>query len=192
MKLSAVPDTHRFVGSGNVRRAIIFVVDVSTVITIRSIIPAMTDPDLMRRAGAKLKGIRLRLGLSIREVARRSLKLGAERLNPDYSLSKASIGDIENGRFVPGTFKIVTLCEIYKLTISEVHAFYGIEPGDITKERPLFALPKTHLIIPTEERSESACSPVWWIFGETCRQPDCGISTYDGACMAILARKTKP
>lgn len=115
----------------------------------------MTDLDVMRRAGEKLKRIRVRLGLSIREVERRSLKLAVERQNPDYSLSRASIGDIEKGRFVPGTFKIATLCEVYKLTIADIHAFYGIQPGDITKERPLFAPPKTHLITPPDESSES-------------------------------------
>jgi transcriptional regulator with XRE-family HTH domain len=116
----------------------------------------MTDFDVMQRAGAKLKKIRVRLGLSIREVERRSLQLAAERQNPDYSLSRASIGDIEKGRFVPGTFKIVTLCEVYKVTIAEIHAFYGIQPGDITKERPLFAPPKTHLMTSTEELSDGA------------------------------------
>jgi transcriptional regulator with XRE-family HTH domain len=111
----------------------------------------MTERDVLRRAGAKLKRIRERLGLSVREVARRSQLVIAERQNRDFSLSRAWITDVEKGRFVPGTFKIVSLGVIYQMTIAEIHALYGIQPGDITKERPLFRPPKTHLLTPAEE-----------------------------------------
>jgi transcriptional regulator with XRE-family HTH domain len=113
--------------------------------------PAMTERDVLRRAGANLKKIRERLGLSVREVARRGQLVVAERQNRDFSLSRAWINDIEKGRFAPGIFKIVSLSVIYQMTIAEVHALYGIKPGDITKERPLFSLPKTHLLTPPEE-----------------------------------------
>src|SRR5580700_2572401 len=111
----------------------------------------MTERDVLRRAGAKLKRIRERLGLSVREVARRSQLVIAERQNRDFSLSRGWITDVEKGRFVPGTFKIVSLGVIYQMTIAEIHAHYGIQPGDITKERPLFRLPKTHLLTSPEE-----------------------------------------
>jgi transcriptional regulator with XRE-family HTH domain len=111
----------------------------------------MTDPDVLLRAGAKLKRIRMRLGLSVREVERRSMKLVAERQNRDFVLSRAWITDVEKGRFAPGTFKIVSLSLIYQLTIAEIHAFFGIKPGDITKERSIFSPPKTHLLTPSDE-----------------------------------------
>jgi hypothetical protein len=111
----------------------------------------MTRPEVILQAGAKLGRIRVRLGLSVREVERRSLQLVAERENRDFFLSRATVTDIEKGRYVPGTFKTVSLSVIYQLTITEIHAFYGIEPGDIAKERALFGPPKTHLLIPPEE-----------------------------------------
>jgi transcriptional regulator with XRE-family HTH domain len=113
----------------------------------------MTERDVLRRAGANLKTIRERLGLSVREVARRGELVVAERQNRDFSLSRAWINDIEKGRFAPGIFKIVSLSVIYRMTIAEVHALYGIKPGDITQERPLFGPPKTHLLTPLEEPS---------------------------------------
>jgi transcriptional regulator with XRE-family HTH domain len=111
----------------------------------------MTDPDTIRRAGAKLKSIRLRLGLSLREVGRLSLKLVEERRNREFLLSRAWLTDIEKGRFVPGTFKIASLSTIYQLSIAEIHRLYGFEPGDIVKQRPLFRPPKTHLLVSLEE-----------------------------------------
>jgi transcriptional regulator with XRE-family HTH domain len=111
----------------------------------------MTRPEVILRAGVKLKTIRVRLGLSVRELERRSLKLVEERQNRDFFLSRAWITDIEKGRFIPGIFKIVSLSVLYQLTIAEIHALYGIEPGDIAKEGALFGPPKTHLLIPPDD-----------------------------------------
>jgi transcriptional regulator with XRE-family HTH domain len=119
----------------------------------------MTDPDVLRRAGAKLKRIRVRLGLSVRDVERRSLLLVAERQNRDFSLSRAWITDIEKGRFAPGIFKTVSLSLIYQLTIAEIHALFGIQPGDITKERAIFLPPKTHLLTPPDESLADKATP---------------------------------
>ena len=119
----------------------------------------MSDAEVLRLAGARLKKIRVRLGLSLRAVERRSTQLAAERQNPDYSLSKAWIVDVEKGRFLPGSFKTATLAVIYQLEIAEIQKWYGIEPDEITKERPLFRPPKTHLLTLPEESTESAASP---------------------------------
>jgi transcriptional regulator with XRE-family HTH domain len=115
----------------------------------------MANPEVIRRAGAKLRTIRLRLGLSLREMERRSLTIVADRQNREFNLSKAWITDIEKGRFVPGSFKVVSLAEIYGLTIAEIHGFYGIQPGDITQEPPMFRPPKTQLLPRTDESLRS-------------------------------------
>ncbi len=119
----------------------------------------MADAEVLQRAGARLKRIRVRLGLSLRAVEHRSTELAAERQNPDYGLSKAWIVDVEKGRFLPGSFKTATLAALYQLEIAEIQKWYGIEPHEITKERPLFRPPKTHLLTPPEESAESAASP---------------------------------
>jgi transcriptional regulator with XRE-family HTH domain len=108
----------------------------------------MTDPNVLRQGGEKLKRVRLRLGLSAREVERLSLKLAAERQNGDYHISRTWIADVERGRFVPGTFKTVSVSVIYHLPIAQIHEFFGVKPGDIAKERGLFPAPKTHLVMP--------------------------------------------
>jgi len=114
----------------------------------------MTDPVTIRRAGETLKAMRVRLGLSLREVARRSLKLVAERGNREFGLSRAWLADIEKGMFVPGTYKIASLSTIYQLSIAEINRLYGFERGDIVTRRPLFRPPKTHLIESPEEQDD--------------------------------------
>jgi transcriptional regulator with XRE-family HTH domain len=121
----------------------------------------MTREELATRAGARLRKIRMRLGLSIREVERRSQQLVQERQNRDFFLSRAWITDIEKGRFIPGLFKIVGLSVVYQMSVAEIHALFGIAPGDIAKERALFGAPKTHLLFsPDESVSDTVAPPV--------------------------------
>lgn len=119
----------------------------------------MTNPEILQRGGARLKAVRTRLGLSLRAVEQRSLEFAAERQNPDYALSKAWIVDVEKGRFLPGSFKTAALAAIYKLEIAEIQKWYGLEPDEITKERPLFRPPKTHLLTSSDEPGEGVEIP---------------------------------
>jgi transcriptional regulator with XRE-family HTH domain len=114
----------------------------------------MAPDEMMARAGKKLRRIRERRGLSVREVQRRSDLLARERGNREYFLSRAWVMDIEAGRFLPGIFKTVSLSVLYDITVPEIHAIFGIKPGDIVKERALSGAPKTHLLLPPEEAEQ--------------------------------------
>lgn len=121
---------------------------------------AMTRPEPIVRAGAKLRAIRVRLGLSVRDVERLSIELANNRHNPYLSFSRTWITDVENGRFVPGSFKMASLAEIYGMDLVEIHKLYGVPPGaDITKERPVFRPAKTHLLSPGADPSEGETAP---------------------------------
>jgi transcriptional regulator with XRE-family HTH domain len=113
----------------------------------------MTRPKLNVRAGAKLRSIRLRLGLSARDVERLSVELAQERHNPYLSFSRTWITDVETGRFVPGSFKMASLAEIYGMELEEIHKLYNIS-RDITNERPAYRPPTTQLLTPRKEPSE--------------------------------------
>jgi transcriptional regulator with XRE-family HTH domain len=106
----------------------------------------MTRQELAARAGAKLRKIRLRMGFSIREVERRSQQLAQRRQSRDFFLSRGWIADIEDGKFIPGVFKMVSLSVLYGLSIEQVHGLFGIEAGVIAKERSLSRPPKTYLL----------------------------------------------
>jgi transcriptional regulator with XRE-family HTH domain len=121
---------------------------------------AMTRSEAIVRAGAKLRAIRVRLGLSVRDIEKLSIELAKNRHNPYLSFSRTWITDVENGRFVPGSFKMASLSEIYGMDLVEIHKLYGVPPGgDITKERPVFRPPKTHLLVPAEQPSEEGTAP---------------------------------
>lgn len=120
----------------------------------------------------------MRLGLSLREVERRSLKIVEGRANSEFNLSRGLLADIETGLYIPGSFKVVSLAEIYGLTIAQIEQYYGIQPEDISKERPVFRPPKTQLLTSPDEstrykegvkpatESESLATRLFDIWGE--------------------------
>jgi transcriptional regulator with XRE-family HTH domain len=119
----------------------------------------MTRPERNVRAGAKLRRIRVRLGLSARDVERLSMDLARQRKNPYLSFSRTWITDIETGRFVPGSFKMASLAEIYGMELADIHKLYNMSP-DITLEQPAFRPPTTQLFTPREElQSQSGDLP---------------------------------
>ncbi len=106
----------------------------------------MTVPEVRRRAGERLKAIRLRLGLSVREVQRRSRKISIAAGKPDLFVSRGLLADIEAGLYIPGAYKVVTLCQIYGLSFEQIHRMYGIDrPEADPRERPVFWPPNTQL-----------------------------------------------
>jgi hypothetical protein len=96
----------------------------------------------------------MRLGLSIRDVEGRSMELAEQRHNPYLSLSRTWITDVETGRFVPGSFKMACLAEIYGMELAEIHKLYNMS-RDITQERPAYRPPTTQLLTPKEGPSEA-------------------------------------
>jgi transcriptional regulator with XRE-family HTH domain len=114
----------------------------------------MARPEGIVRAGAKLRRIRVRLGLSARDVERLSMELAQQRHNPYLSFSRTWITDVETGRFVPGSFKMASLAEIYGMDLDEIHKLYNVS-RDITKERPAYRPPTTQLLTPRRDPSES-------------------------------------
>jgi transcriptional regulator with XRE-family HTH domain len=102
-------------------------------------------------AGEKLKGLRVRLGLSTREVAARSQQIADEKHNREYYLSHAWVTDIENGRFTPSIYKLFTLSAVYHCGFTELLSYFGLQVGDLSRYRMSLGVPKTHLLDVAED-----------------------------------------
>lgn len=105
-------------------------------------------PDSSRNpdAGRRLRKERERLGLSTREVERRSRSLAASKQNQEYYISHAWLSQIEQGELTPGIFKIYTLSTIYQYRYDQILAFFGIRIGDSGRDQIRQPLPLTHLV----------------------------------------------
>jgi transcriptional regulator with XRE-family HTH domain len=97
-------------------------------------------------AGEKLKELRLRLGLTTRDVEAKSLQIAEERHSREYYLSHAWVTDIENGKFTPSIYKFHTFGAIYNRRITELLSYFGLPLGDLSRYRMSIGVPKTHLL----------------------------------------------
>src|SRR6267143_1683219 len=94
----------------------------------------MEPGDFARSAGTRLKELRLRVGLTLRDVEARSLKLAEEKKSRDYF--------------------------IYRDSWTNVLGFFGLRVGDIGRDQALFGLPNTHLVQNDLPDSEKVVLPV--------------------------------
>jgi transcriptional regulator with XRE-family HTH domain len=114
----------------------------------RSMLASSPSPE----AGKRLKAARLRARLSIRDVERLSHEIASQESNPDCCISHSWLVQVENSEFVPGTFKLYTLCRLYKLKPEEILAFFGLGLRDTDGGYMSLNLPHTHLVGPIQER----------------------------------------
>jgi transcriptional regulator with XRE-family HTH domain len=96
--------------------------------------------------GGKLKELRNRLGLTIRDVQERSKEIAAEHGNLEYLISHAWLTGFENGDGVPSIFKFYTLSVIYGRPVRELAGYYNVPIGEIGRDHAKFSAPRTHLL----------------------------------------------
>jgi transcriptional regulator with XRE-family HTH domain len=105
-------------------------------------------------AGQKLRALRVRLGLSTRDVQRKSEQIATEKKNQEYYLSHGWLTDIEKGKFTPSIFKLYSLSAIYHRGFTEIASYFGLQIGDLRRDSAGIGLPKTHLL-ENESRGDS-------------------------------------
>ena len=112
--------------------------------------------------GKRLKKLRLSVGLSTREVERRSRQVIKSRRNPEFLVSHSWLLSIEEGRNIhtPSIYKFYTLSALYNRSSTELASYFGVPFSDVGKDRALFEWSATHLIDPGQEVPESSPSAV--------------------------------
>jgi transcriptional regulator with XRE-family HTH domain len=106
----------------------------------------MEPSDPTRSAGAKLKELRGRLGLTIREVQERSMAIASRENNLEYVISHGWLTGIENGDGVPSIFKFYSLGSAYGRSVRELVGYYNVRIGELGLEHAEFSAPRTHLL----------------------------------------------
>lgn len=106
----------------------------------------MENPSSTQRAGAKLKELRKRLGLTLRAVQTHSKSLAEKKQNYDFFISRAWLNSVENGEYTPSPCKLYTLGAIYRTHWTSLFSFYGLNLRDFERDQAMFAPPKTQLV----------------------------------------------
>jgi transcriptional regulator with XRE-family HTH domain len=111
-------------------------------------------------AGTRLKQIRERLGLTLREVETLSQRLADEKQNQDFFISRGWLNNIENGTYMPSLFKMYSLGAIYRTHWSNIFSFFGLHLGDFSRDQALFAPPKTQLVSDSPQTGDTVVVPL--------------------------------
>ena len=108
-------------------------------------VPPVSSLALSEQAGFKLKQIRERLGLTLRQVEEASLEIADTERNSEYVVSTARLNQIENDGSLPSIYKFYSLAVIYQLSIESMLGVYGINIGNIQQHRMAARQTSTHL-----------------------------------------------
>lgn len=110
-------------------------------------VPALTPTSatLATRAGGKLRQIRERLNLTLREVEEASLEIAEAERHCEYVVSIARLNQIESDGSLPSIYKLYSLAVIYQLSLEEVMGFYGINLSRLEQNRLKAFQTRTHL-----------------------------------------------
>lgn len=120
----------------------------------------MDQGTLPSSAGAKLRELRLRLGLTLRDVEASSRKLAEGKHNQDFFMSRGWLNNVENGSRTPSIFKLYSLGAIYRTHWSSIFSFFGLHLSDFGRDQAKFAPPKTQLALDSPKADDTIVVPL--------------------------------
>lgn len=98
----------------------------------------------MEDPGQRLKQVREKLNLRVRDVEMYSRTIAERRRSTEYVLNIGRLSEIENRGIVPSVYRIYSLCAIYRLDYNEVLSWYGVALSDLPGEALKIDLEATH------------------------------------------------
>ena len=108
-------------------------------------VPPLSTLTLSAQAGFRLKQIRERFGLTLRQVEEASLEIADAERSSEYVVSTARLNQIENDGSLPSIYKFYSLAVIYRLSIDEMMGLYGINLAKMEQHRHATLQASTHL-----------------------------------------------
>jgi transcriptional regulator with XRE-family HTH domain len=96
-------------------------------------------------AGLNLRGVRERLGLTMREVESASFRIAERHQNDEFAVSPSRLSDIETKGLVPSIFRLYSLAVIYRCDLRELLTWYGIDLSLSAADLHLNLPPRSHL-----------------------------------------------
>lgn len=99
----------------------------------------------MMSAGQKLRGLRERLGLTMRDIESASSQIAARHANEEFAIPPSRLSDIETKGVVPSIYRVYTLAVIYRRDPRELLGYYGIDLDRAGADLGASSPPRTHV-----------------------------------------------
>jgi len=95
--------------------------------------------------GEQLRKLRIRLGITTRDVESRSQRIAETEKNQEFQISNAWLTQLENSDSVPSIFKVYSLAAIYHVKFTDLLFISAWICKKTTLHQLLAPLPNTHL-----------------------------------------------
>ena len=125
----------------------------------------------MEDAGERLKRVRDRLNLTIRDVEEASRKIATRHKNDEFVVGLSRLSEIENKGTVPTIYRLYSLCSIYRLDMLAVLEWYAVDLGELAIDSAAVEIARTHMIGFGVSETGHAQFPLAWIPGSIWDEP---------------------
>jgi transcriptional regulator with XRE-family HTH domain len=88
----------------------------------------------MQQGGYKLRNMRQKLGLTLRDVEAASERIAAKYCSDEYALPISRLSDFENKHLVPSIQRLYSLTLILRCDFFELLSWYGIASDDLASD----------------------------------------------------------
>jgi transcriptional regulator with XRE-family HTH domain len=129
-------------------------------------------------AGQQLKFLRNRCNITVREVEQASRRIAEAKADRRYQISNGWLAQLENGVSEPSIFKFFTLAATYRVQLSQLLRFYGV---DVNELEDYEAIANPHLTQLLSQKSVSNWAAL-----------DCAASSDETTLVPNLAPKHAP
>src|SRR5271168_4968958 len=94
-----------------------------------------------RPPGDQLRKLRIRLGITTRDVETLSQIIAEDEKNPEFQISNAWLTQLENSDSVPSIFKMYSLASIYHVKFTDMMLYFGVDLAKVAHHQQLAPLP---------------------------------------------------
>ena len=119
-------------------------------------LPGLKQDHIMEDPGQKLRRIREKLNLTMRDVQEAAEVIAERRRSPEYKLFIGRLNDIETHSVVPSIYRLYSLCAIYRLDYREALKWYAVSLEDLIGDAVSLAHESTHLLDVTQIEGDLA------------------------------------
>lgn len=95
--------------------------------------------------GNYLRGLREKLGLTMRDIETASDEIARRRDNEEYSIPISRLSDFETKGVIPSIYRLYSMAVIYRKDFREILASYGVDLSLPISDLEIAAPPRSHL-----------------------------------------------
>src|SRR5258707_14854045 len=102
----------------------------------------------MTTAGHKLRTLRDKLGLTLRDVESASYRIASKYNNAEFAIPLSRLSDIETKGIVASVFRLYSLSVIYRMRFNDLLSWFGIDIQNQAADVSVIGALKTHIVPP--------------------------------------------